>query len=90
MFTRAACQAASEFAKPYAIVGVPVLCVAWLVAGLDVDVLTLILSIVAITMTQLVLVSQGKTEELMKAQMAELIRAIPGADDALAEDPEAE
>lgn len=85
MFTRASCQAASEFAKPYAIVGIPVLCVIWVSAGFDMVSLTLALSILAITTTQLVLVAQRRFEDAMKAWLRELIRAVPDADDRLAE-----
>lgn len=85
MFTRASCQAASEFAKPYAIAGIPVLCVLWVLLGFDMVSLTLALSILAITMTQLVLVGQRRSEDAMKAWLKELLRAVPDADDTLAD-----
>lgn len=47
--------------------------------------LTTLLSVLAITLSQMVLASQRREAAASKAQMAELIHAIPGARDDLAD-----
>lgn len=84
LFERTACRVADWFATPTALVLVPTVCIAWLLAGFSVDVLTLILSIVAITMTQLVLVGQRTGERAMQHKLDELVIAVPGADNEVA------
>ena len=49
-------------AHPYAQIGLILLCVAWFVLGLRVDILTATLSILAITLTQMVLNRQEERE----------------------------
>lgn len=83
-FERIACTTASWFATPFSLAAVPLGCAAWLVAGRSVDDLTLLLSILAISTTQLVLVGQRRGEEAMQRKLDEMIHAIPGASDAIA------
>lgn len=85
-FESFACACASWFATPVAIILVPAACVAWLWTGFAVDTLTLALSILAISMTQLVLVGQGRGEALMQAKLNELVHAVPEADNSIADD----
>ena len=85
MFQRIACQASDWFAKPVVIAGIPLACIVWLLAGGSVAVLTNILSVLAISMTQLVLVGQNVSETIVQAKLDELVRAVPDADDALAD-----
>lgn len=84
LFTRWACKASDWFATPVTLIGIPVLCATWLVSGLSVDTLTLALSILAITMTQLVLVGQNQSERAVQRKLDELVHAVPDADDTVA------
>ena len=70
------------FAHPYTQIGVIVLCVAWFAIGLRADLLTAALSILAITLTQMVLNSQRakdaddrRRDIAMHAKLDELLRA---------------
>ena len=70
------------FAHPYAQVAFIVVCVAWFLAGLNVNILTAALSIMAITLTQMVLNRQNEREidahrrdVAMHAKLDELISA---------------
>ena len=74
------------FAHPYMQIGVILFCVLWFVAGLRTDLLTAALSILAITLTQMVLNSQYDREAdahrrdvAMHAKLDELIAAKKGA-----------
>jgi len=74
------------FAHPYMQIGVIVFCAAWFAAGLRADLLTAALSILAITLTQMVLNSQYEREAqahrrdvAMHAKLDELIAAKKGA-----------
>jgi low affinity Fe/Cu permease len=74
------------FAHPYAQVAFLVLCIAWFIIGWNVNVLTAALSIMAITLTQMVLNSQNEREiddhrrdVAMHAKLDELIAASRGA-----------
>jgi len=74
------------FAHPYMQIGVIVFCAAWFAAGLRTDLLTAALSILAITLTQMVLNSQYDREAdahrrdiAMHAKLDELIAAKKGA-----------
>ena len=74
------------FAHPYMQVGVILFCVVWFVAGLRADLLTAALSILAITLTQMVLNSQYDREAeahrrdvAMHAKLDELVHAMKGA-----------
>jgi hypothetical protein len=68
-----ACRAATPMAQGLFITG----CVAFLLLGGSVDVLTLVLSILAITLTQMVLASQ---DSITKAEHAKLDAIIEGTD----------
>jgi low affinity Fe/Cu permease len=70
------------FAHPYAQVAFLVVCIAWFIVGWNVNVLTATLSIMAITLTQMVLNSQNEREiddhrrdVAMHAKLDELIAA---------------
>jgi low affinity Fe/Cu permease len=60
-------------------------CVLWWLLGGDMLVLTTLLSVVAITLSQMVLASQRREAAALKLQMAELVRALPGARNEIAE-----
>jgi low affinity Fe/Cu permease len=77
-FETIACRVAVWFASPSALIGVIVASGAWLAFGLPMDALTFVLSVLAITTTQLVLAAQQRTERQMKHAEAEVIRAVPG------------
>ena len=69
-------------ALPYAQIGVIVICAVWFAVGFATDLLTAILSIMAITLTQMVLNNQGQREidihrrdVAMHAKLDELIAA---------------
>jgi low affinity Fe/Cu permease len=83
-FARIACRTADWFATPAALLSVPIGCGAWILLGLPIDTLTLLLSILAISMTQLVLVSQGNDERAVQHKLDELIVATPEADNGVA------
>ncbi len=70
----------------WAIVAVWALCIAWTLAGMPEAELTLALSILALTFTQLVLREQRADTERWDRKMDELIHAVPEADDAVAGD----
>lgn len=79
------------FAHPYAQVGVILFCVAWFAIPLPTDLLTAALSILAITLSQMVLNRQGdreaedrKRDVAMHAKLDELVHAIKGARDEMA------
>jgi len=70
------------FAHPYAQVAFLVICIAWFAGGWNVNILTAALSIMAITLTQMVLNSQNEREiddhrrdVAMHAKLDELIAA---------------
>lgn len=76
---------------PFAQIGVLLLCALWLWSGHAVDTLTLGLSILAITLTQMVLNMQGAREAeahrrdmALHAKLDELIVSMKGARDELA------
>jgi low affinity Fe/Cu permease len=69
-------------AHPYAQIGFIVICLAWFAIGFDINVLTAALSIMAITLTQMVLNNQNEREAeahrrdvAMHAKLDELISA---------------
>ena len=83
--------AADLFAHPYMQIGVLAVCIAWFALGRQIDVLTAILSILAITLTQMVLNSQKEREcddhrrnVAMHAKLDELLIAMKGARDEMA------
>lgn len=86
-FYRAACtiseKVASGVAHPYAQIGFIAACALWLLCGGSVAALTLVLSILAITLTQMVLLSQDR---ITRAEHQKLDAIIAGtdADDAVA------
>ncbi len=76
----AACvQVANWIAHPLAIIAFPLLCLAFYLIGGDLLALTTVLSIMAISLTQMVLRSQEIEMEKSDLQMAELIKASPKA-----------
>ena len=84
LFNVLACRTASWFASPTALLMIPAACVVWILLGASVDVLTLVLSVLAISMTQLVLVSQATGEKAMQHKLDELVVAVPDADSSVA------
>lgn len=79
------------FANPFTQIGVILFCVAWFVIGLPTDLLTAALSILAITLTQMVLNRQIDREAndhrrdiALHAKLDELIIAKRGARDEMA------
>jgi low affinity Fe/Cu permease len=75
-------RVSDTFAHPYAQIAFLVVCVAWFAAGWNVNILTAALSIIAITLTQMVLNSQNEREiddhrrdVAMHAKLDELIAA---------------
>ena len=76
------------FAHPYMQIGVILFCIAWFALGLQTDLLTAALSILAITLTQMVLNRQNDREAddrrrdiAMHAKLDELLIAMKGARD---------
>jgi low affinity Fe/Cu permease len=74
------------FAHPYMQIGVILFCISWFVLGFHADLLTAALSILAITLTQMVLNSQYDREAeahrrdvAMHAKLDELVFAVGGA-----------
>ena len=79
------------FAHPYLQVAVILFCVAWFAIPLPTDLLTAALSILAITLSQMVLNRQGdreaedrKRDIAMHAKLDELVHAMKGARDEMA------
>jgi low affinity Fe/Cu permease len=77
--SKACIKIADWSSHPIAIVIFPVACFAYLRYGGEVNTLTLILSIVAISLTQMVLRAQNVDAEASKLQMAELVKSNPKA-----------
>ena len=85
-------EAVAEFAAhPYAQIGLILLCIAWFALGLRVDILTAALSILAITLTQMVLNRQEEREAdshrrdvALHAKLDELLLASRRARDVMA------
>jgi low affinity Fe/Cu permease len=82
---------AEFFASPIAQVGVVLICAAWFLFGFEIDVLTAALSILAITLTQMVLNKQEAREKdahrrdvALHAKLDELLHASKRARDELA------
>ena len=75
---------ADLFAHRRTIIGFPIACGAWLLAGGSVPVLTMVLSVMAITMTQLVLAEQNRDTAAVHRKLDELVITQPGADDSVA------
>lgn len=78
-------------AHPFAQAALLALSAGWIAAGAPIDALTLALSILAITLSQMVLNRQSRREaddrardEAMHAKLDELIHGVPQADDGLA------
>jgi low affinity Fe/Cu permease len=79
------------FAHPYLQVGMILFCIAWFGVGFYADTLTAALSILAITLTQMVLNRQNdreaedrKRDVAMHAKLDELLHAMKGARDEMA------
>ena len=89
-FYRAGCRisavASDISAHPFAQIGIILICAAWWTLGLPTDILTAALSILAITLTQMVLNRQNEREldahrrdVAMHAKLDELVVAMKGA-----------
>ena len=83
---RVSAWASDLFAHPYMQIGVIVFCIAWFALRLGTELLTAALSILAITLTQMVLNRQNDREEedhrrdvAMHAKIDELLIAMKGA-----------
>jgi low affinity Fe/Cu permease len=85
-FEQYACKVSSWFASPLIVAAFPLACILWLWLGFSVDDITLLLSVLAISMTQLVLVGQARESRAVKAEVDEILRAIPEADDSVAQE----
>lgn len=83
-FERLACRTSDWFASPVALILIPTLCFSWIMLGMSVDTLTFVLSILALTLTQLVLVGQQTGERAMQHKLDELVIAVPDADSTVA------
>lgn len=88
---RTSAWVANAAAQPFSQAGIILFCIAWWSLGLPTDVLTASLSILAITLTQMVLNSQRAREEddrrrniAMHAKLDELLRAETSASQELA------
>lgn len=84
-------KVANAAGHPFAQVGVILVCAAWFLLGLRVDILTAALSILAITLTQMVLNRQDEKEKdthrrdvALHAKLDELVHASKRARDELA------
>lgn len=82
---RFACLAAAFFAHPASIAGFPIACAVWWYFGLPMEPLLVVLSVLAISMTQLILMSSDHDTKAMQRKLDELIHATDQADDAVAE-----
>lgn len=80
----AARRSSDLFAHPWSILLFPMLCVAWLHFGGSELGLTLVLSVLAITTTQLVLLAQDRDTKAIHKKLDELIHGVPDADDKVA------
>lgn len=78
-FTSIAYAGARASATPAAILGVPIFCAVWFTIGLSVDLLTNILSILAITMSSLVLLAGRRESLALHTKLDELIEVTEGA-----------
>jgi low affinity Fe/Cu permease len=94
-FERIGCEISSRVAdiaaNPFAQLGVVVICVLWFALGLETNVLTAVLSILAISLTQMVLNRQNEREAeahrrdvAMHAKLDELLLASRRARDEMA------
>ena len=94
-FNKAGCWVSAKVsglaAHPFAQAGLLLVCGVWLARGLEVDTLTLALSILAITLTQMVLNMQMSREAeahrrdlALHAKLDELVLSMQGARDELA------
>lgn len=94
-FERIGCEVSSRVsdfaANPFAQLGVVVICVSWFALGLKADILTAVLSILAISLTQMVLNRQNEREleahrrdVAMHAKLDELVLASRRARDEMA------
>lgn len=72
--------AAAAFASPIAIVAIIVGCILWGRSKRDNNTLTLLLSIAAISMTQLVLLDAARTDAAVQAKLDALLKAGPAPD----------
>ena len=88
---RVSAWTADLFAHPGVQIGVIIFCITWFALGLKTDLLTAALSILAITLTQMVLNSQKEREVddrrrdvAMHAKLDELLIAMKGARDEMA------
>ncbi|MEP7350280.1 MAG: low affinity iron permease family protein [Sphingorhabdus sp.] len=67
--------------NPFVIVILLLLCIGWIAAGYGIDTLTLALSVLAITLTQMVLNQQRRHEAALHLKIDELVHGLDGARD---------
>lgn len=75
------CRCAAWFATVPAILGLWAFCGLWYTAGLHMEPLITVLSILALTSCQLVLMAQDVDTKAIQVKLDELIHAIDAADD---------
>lgn len=75
------CRVADIAARPLAQLGFIALCLAWLWIGYGVDLLTLALSMLAITLTQMVLAAQRRDTMALHAKLDGLIGVTDASND---------
>ncbi len=78
---RLADRGANLAGNPFAIIVLVIACIAWVATGYRVEMLTLILSVLAITLTQMVLNQQRRHEAALHLKIDEIVHAIDGARD---------
>lgn len=78
-----ATRSAAVFAHPVSIAAFPLACAAWLFTGYGIELLTLLLSVLAISTTQLVLLAQDRDTRAVHAKLDAVVRGTD-ADDAVA------
>lgn len=77
--TGLSCRVAAHVSRPSLQLTFLLVCAVWLAIGYGVDTLTLALSVLAITLTQMVLASQRRDTAAVHAKLDELIGATEGA-----------
>ncbi len=78
-FTKLCIRVADWISHPLCIILLPIFCAVYLYSGGEEGRLTLILSILAISLTQMVLQAQNVDAAETKLQIAELVKATPKA-----------
>lgn len=78
---RLADRGANIAGNPFAIIILVIGCIVLVLAGYGVDILTLVLSVLAITLTQMVLNQQRRHEAALHMKIDELVHGLEGARD---------